>query len=416
MTSSGEVPGSITDHLQPASRPSRRTKTGFSDQIQRWRRALRDKDKANLKEECRLLIDCETPELFSDSGFTKAEWTYLHSWKRHLPEPVVFLRVLQCLSPIVLWVSAVSTFCGIYATQLEPHGWPNITDHPSFVTPFTLSSFALSLLLVFRTNSSYGRWWEARTAIGRMFNWPRIIVRLSIAYFPKDQEYLVRAVGRWAAVLAASTFAYIRGDGSYWVHTENMLSPEELQWLKTREQPPFAALLVISGLVKRARLDSWQRAQIEQAISEFDLLVGAAERISRQPIPLAYTRMASRYLIVFVTFLPFAFWSLFGWVTIPIMATLTFLLVGLENIGIQIEEPYTVLPLHRFSVGIKRGVELTLAHWRTAEEVVEWAARPPPGPPASEGGEWAAGGVPLPPRRNGMHREGVVGVTVEEGP
>ena len=59
-----------------------------------------------------------------------------------------------------------------------------------------------------------------------MFNWPRIIVRLSIAYFPKDQEYLVRAVGRWAAVLAASTFAYIRGDGSYWVHAENMLSPE----------------------------------------------------------------------------------------------------------------------------------------------------------------------------------------------
>jgi hypothetical protein len=85
-------------------------------------------------------------------------------------------------------------------------------------------------------------------------------------------------------------------------------------------------------------------------------------------------RMASRYLIVFVTFLPFAFWSMFGWVTIPIMAVYTFLLVGLENIGIQIEEPYSVLPLHRFSLGIKRAVELTLINWRPAERMAECAA------------------------------------------
>lgn len=51
------------------------------------------------------------------------------------------------------------------------------------------------------------------------------------------------------------------------------------------------------------------------------------------PLCCGLLLQASRYLMLFVTFLPFAFWPLFGWVTIPIMAAFTFLLVGLENIG-----------------------------------------------------------------------------------
>jgi predicted membrane chloride channel (bestrophin family) len=81
-------------------------------------------------------------------------------------------------------------------------------------------------LSVIRLPCSYGRWWEARSAIGRMFNWPRILVRLSIAWIPEEEEHIVRAVARWAAVLAASTFAYISGDDAYYVHVEDTLSSE----------------------------------------------------------------------------------------------------------------------------------------------------------------------------------------------
>ncbi len=48
----------------------------------------------------------------------------------------------------------------------------------------------------------------------------------SIAWVPQDEEHLVRAVGRWAAVLAAATFAYIMADSAYYQYTEDMLSPE----------------------------------------------------------------------------------------------------------------------------------------------------------------------------------------------
>ncbi|KAL4437022.1 hypothetical protein ABPG75_004161 [Micractinium tetrahymenae] len=333
----------------------------------------------------RAVWNCRTPELFSDQGG---------------PEPLVTLRVLQNNSPLIAWVLLVSAFVGLYATLLQPHGWPDITSHTSFLTPFTLTSFAVSLLMLFRTNSSYGRWWEARSACGRMFNHPRIMTRLAAAWMPPEEDLLVRTIGRWAAALNPAAFAYIRADPSYWQHATEVLTPKELRWLRGCEQAPFAALQVISQLVSASRsLDSIQRQAIENEVSQFDILVGAAERISRQPIPLAYTRHTTRFIVCFVTFLPFAFWPLFGWASLPIMGVLSFLLVGLENIGIQIEEPYRVLPLHRFCMGVKRAVQLTLEQREAAAAVASASAeatRTHQWPPAAAPTANAAPGPPTP--------------------
>jgi len=68
-------------------------------------------------------------------------------------------------------------------------------------------------------------------------------------------------------------------------------------------------------------------------------------------------RHTSRFLICFITFLPFGLWGYTSWLTIPVMAVITFLLVGTENIGIQIEQPMLVLPLEILSAGTKAAVE-----------------------------------------------------------
>ena len=61
--------------------------------------------------------------------------------------------------------------------QQDKSGWPTIVSS-KYLEPFALTSFALSLLLVFRTNSAYDRWWEARKAFGVMYNCTRVIARL----------------------------------------------------------------------------------------------------------------------------------------------------------------------------------------------------------------------------------------------
>ena len=71
----------------------------------------------------------------------------------------------------------------------------------------------------------------------------------------------------------------------------------------------------------------------------------AAQRIISTPIPLSYTRHTSRSLMIWLLTLPFALWETFHWATVPAVFALTYLTIGLDEIGIQIEEPFSVLPV-----------------------------------------------------------------------
>jgi len=85
-------------------------------------------------------------------------------------------------------------------------------------------------------------------------------------------------------------------------------------------------------------------------------LTGACERIFKSPIPLVYTRHTARFLTVFCTLLPFGLWgpmdgSWNHWLTIPIAYGIAFFLFGVEEMGIQIEEPFSILPIEAFCNG-----------------------------------------------------------------
>jgi hypothetical protein len=76
------------------------------------------------------------------------------------------LQLLPC--------AAVALYHTLHASQLVP--WlPGLPLIP--IEPFQLTSFALSLLLVFRTNSSYSRWYEGRRRFGRVTTTCRDICR-----------------------------------------------------------------------------------------------------------------------------------------------------------------------------------------------------------------------------------------------
>lgn len=77
------------------------------------------------------------------------------------------------------YISVFFCFCFVFdsSTLQDKEGWPTIVS-TKYLEPFVLTSFALSLLLVFRTNSAYGRWWEARKSFGIMYNCTRILSRL----------------------------------------------------------------------------------------------------------------------------------------------------------------------------------------------------------------------------------------------
>ncbi len=89
----------------------------------------------------------------SMQSFTEEDWQYHLTWRRYIPEPRILVIVVLSLAPVWMWSVLVSACVGLYATYAEPAGAPNLTQHPEFIMPFTLASFALSLLMLFKTTS-----------------------------------------------------------------------------------------------------------------------------------------------------------------------------------------------------------------------------------------------------------------------
>ena len=99
-------------------------------------------------------------DTLQDQPLSPSDWDKHMSWRRHCPEPLILARVFRMLSMAELWVGLVSTLVALYAAYLQPKdGWPQITNR-DYLVVFQLTSFAVALLLVFRTNSAYSRWWE----------------------------------------------------------------------------------------------------------------------------------------------------------------------------------------------------------------------------------------------------------------
>ncbi|PRW20866.1 UPF0187 chloroplastic [Chlorella sorokiniana] len=257
---------------------------------------------------------------------------------------------------------AVAVALGLYATFAEPHGAPKLSNHAGLILPFQLTSFALSLLMLFRTNSSYGRWWEARTLWGSAYITCRSIMRLCICYVGRDSPHLLPALHRWNAAFTPALATLLRQKEHYLDdHLSAVLAEAELEWLRKRGSPPIAALQVLSSLLNQATgLSDIERQQIEALINHCDTITGGCERIFRQPIPHAWNRHTLRFLLVYVTFLPFAFWPIFSWATVPVMGVLTFLLAGVENIGTQTEEPSRTLPLNQICAATIRNITLMM--------------------------------------------------------
>jgi len=232
--------------------------------------------------------------------------------------------------------------------------------------PFTILMPALSLLLVFRSNNGYSRWNEARTLWGGLINNCRNVVRQSNTYFPDDARHyeLKRRMAAETAAFVKALRNFLRGptdddtlrEELYELVEAGLISREQADATMAASNRPMFCLSAMSATLRRADVDPMYSARVDQTISTLVDLTGANERIFKSPIPLVYTRLTARFLTIFLTLLPLALWGQLGgswnhWATIPAEFIIAFFLFGIEEVGIQIEEPFSILPLEAFCNG-----------------------------------------------------------------
>jgi len=223
--------------------------------------------------------------------------------------------------------------------------------------PHQLLGAAISLLLVFRTNSCHARFSEGRLLWGRAVAIARKWSLLSTNFLPPSYHPRAsRFIKVWAAVLKShlrsgrtredktDPTAY-KDDCMPFVHSE-MPDKEVVILLGSRNRPLMMLSLMMALLADASKIvNLTTQAQFQDCIDECGAIAGGCERLLSTPLPLSYSRHTSRSLFLWLLTLPFILWPTCGFYMIPALYLTTVVLIGIDELASQIEEPFSILPL-----------------------------------------------------------------------
>ncbi|MBW4446786.1 MAG: hypothetical protein KME38_07900 [Spirirestis rafaelensis WJT71-NPBG6] len=253
-------------------------------------------------------------------------------------------------------------FFGIFVSLLYDLKLP--VSQPIFES--VIPSIVLGLLLVFRTNTAYDRFWEGRKCWGSMVNDTRNLARqiwVSIDEIkPEDKENKI-AVLYLLVGFSVATKLHLRGEPVN-SELEELIGPFRYLKLKTINNPPLNIAFWIGDYLqkqyKRNCLNNYQLIAIQELLNNLVNNLGACERILKTPIPLAYAIHLKQLLLLYCFLLPFQLVESLGWWAGLITALVSFTLFGIEAIGLEIENPFGYdandLPLETICNTMKRNI------------------------------------------------------------
>lgn len=200
----------------------------------------------------------------------------------------------------------------------------------------TVLGLVIGLLLVFRTNTAYDRWWEGRKQLGLLVNTTRHFT-MKVEGYLNDIRF-IELIKIYPYVLKEHLRKqeYVELDRK---------CPE---WMKdgiTRAEHKPNYLLdqmskkVISAF-KSGIISGEQLLVLENEIEKLSNIQGACERIRNTPIPFGYAIHLKRILLIYLITLPFGFIKSLQWWSIPLMMLVFFTMIGIELIGEEIEDPF----------------------------------------------------------------------------
>ena len=236
--------------------------------------------------------------------------------------------------------------------------------------PTALLGSAIGIILSFRNNSSYGRWWEARTIWGSIVNNTRSFgrqVTTNLRWQRTGDEEDVRVMQRELIYHQIAFTLALRQQlrGLPPLDELHGLLPEAtLMELAKQKNIPFAIQVrqghMLRESLERDWLDSLQWSALDSTLNDFADAQGASERIKNTPMPKQYTFYPRLFVQIYCLLLPLALVQSMGWFT-PLGSTLVgFIFLALDRIGSDLENPFdnTIYDIPLTSMA--RGIEINL--------------------------------------------------------
>jgi len=260
------------------------------------------------------------------------------------------------LIPMMLLIGFYSFVIAI----LELEYW-KLSDK-SYVKNLTLMhttvGFVLSLLLAYRTNTAYDRWWEGRKLWGSLVNNSRnLAIKLNaFLIHDSDRNNFKHLISNYAQILANHL---LNEEVS-----QELFDGLDLEIDHQKHKPNQVARLLFlkaNELYKSGKITGDQFIIINAELQSFTEICGACERIKNTPIPYSYSSFIKKFIFFFIMSLPFGFVFSLGYYVIPVVVFIFYVLASLELIAEEIEDPFggdaNDLPMKKIASNIKKHVE-----------------------------------------------------------
>jgi ion channel-forming bestrophin family protein len=204
----------------------------------------------------------------------------------------------------------------------------------------SLVGFVLSMLLVFRTNTAYDRWWEGRKLWGSFTNNSRNLALKLNAILDNDADKDTFRILITNYIVASKEHLRGRVKIEYLEECE-ALSHQDLKVVKHIPNRVMKAIyLKINELNKKGIINNEQLLYLNPELLSFTDNIGACERIKNTPIPYAYSLFLKKVIFLYILTMPIGFVRDFGYWSIPIVSLVFYAFAGIEIIAEEIENPF----------------------------------------------------------------------------
>jgi putative membrane protein len=238
-------------------------------------------------------------------------------------------RVFRKLLPIMIVITLYEIVIGVFFTDITRYNLGQF--HLIF-------SFILTIIISFRVNSSYSRWWEGRTLWGAIVNNCRNLALKFDTYFglekyPDFYQLLIK--------LPVIIKANLRKD--------QKILEKELKQLGLNEFNTLHPVVLVTqhlySIINKFRDGSLDRMQqcalLEAHVANLIDMVGGCERIANTRMPPAFAYFVKQALLFYALMFPFGWLNTFGILIIPMMLMMVYILLGLEILSEELEEPFS---------------------------------------------------------------------------
>ncbi len=241
---------------------------------------------------------------------------------------------------IILWKELILiAIFTVGLTYVEINYIKNQEMLGGLMSVYSLIGFVISLLLVFRTNTAYDRWWEGRKKWGELVNNSRNLA-IKIGSMSTEQStasFFSRMIPNYAFAMKE----HLREGVD--IGELDLTEEEGKEIVNYDHKPSYIARKMYTHLdqmKQKGQLTQEEFLAMDTNLKTFSDIIGACERIKNTPIPYSYSSFLKKFIFIYVVTMPLAFVGTFGYYSALIATFVFYVLVSMEILAEEIEDPF----------------------------------------------------------------------------